>query len=217
MRWPALRILWGIFLVLAGILFLLNTLGFITIGEYLWAIILGVGGLAFLSVFVADRKQWWSLFPGFALLVGGAIIFLERTYPSLPDDFGGIIAMGGIGLAFLIVFLMNTENWWALIPAGSLFSIALAIGLNQILTGLEIGGVFLIGLGFTFGVVGFVPTPQGRMRWALIPALILIVVGFLVLIAASNLISYLWPLGLIALGGLIIYSVIRSRQKSSIY
>jgi hypothetical protein len=125
--------------------------------------------------------------------------------------------MGGIGLAFLIVFLMNTENWWALIPAGSLFSIALAIGLNQILTGLEIGGVFLIGLGFTFGVVGFVPTPQGRMRWALIPALILIVVGFLVLIAASNLISYLWPLGLIALGGLIIYSVIRSRQKSSIY
>jgi hypothetical protein len=112
---------------------------------------------------------------------------------------------------------MNTENWWALIPAGSLFSIALAIALNQILTGLEIGGVFLIGLGFTFGVVGFVPTPQGRMRWALIPALILIVVGFLVLVAASNLIAYLWPLGLIALGGLIIYNVIKSRQKSSIY
>ena len=145
-------------------------------------------------------------------MVVGVIIFLEQTFPALPDDFGGMIVVGGIGLVFLIIFLINTENWWALIPAGSLFSIALAIGLSQLLTGLEIGGVFLIGLGLTFGVVAFVPTPQGRMRWALIPAGILIVVGFLVLVAASNLISYLWPLGLIALGALILYGVIRSRK-----
>lgn len=212
MRWPALRILWGFLLVFAGILFLLNTLGYITIGEYLWAIIFVVGGLAFFSIFIADRRQWWWLFPGFSLLVVGVIIFLEQTFPALPDDFGGMIVVGGIGLVFLIIFLINTENWWALIPAGSLFSIALAIGLSQLLIGLEIGGVFLIGLGLTFGVVAFVPTPQGRMRWALIPAGILIVVGFLVLVAASNLISYLWPLGLIALGALILYGVIRSRK-----
>lgn len=212
MRWPTLRILWGILLILAGILFLLNTLGFITIGEYLWAIIFVVGGLAFLSIFLADRKQWWWLFPGFSLLVVGVIIILERTFPALPDEFGGMIAMGGIGLVFLIIFLINTENWWALIPAGTLLSIALAIGLSQLLTGLEIGGVFLIGLGITFGIVAFVPTSQGPMRWALIPAGILIVVGFLVLVAASNLISYLWPLGLIALGALILYGVIRSRK-----
>ena len=212
MRWPALRILWGLLLVLAGILFLLNTMGYITIGEYLWAIIFVIGGLAFLSIFIADRKQWWWLFPGFSLLAVGVIIILERTFPALPDDFGGMIALAGIGLVFLIIFLINTENWWALIPAGSMFSIALAIGLSQFLAGLEIGGIFLVGLGLTFGVVAFLPTPQGRMRWALIPAGILILVGTLVLITAFNLISLLWPLILIALGVLILYGVIRSRK-----
>jgi hypothetical protein len=212
MKWPALRILWGLLLVLAGILFLLNTFGFITIGDYLWAIIFVIGGLAFLSIFIADRKQWWWLFPGFSLLVVGVIIILERTFPALPDDFGGMIAMTGIGLVFLIVFLINTENWWALIPAGSMFSIALAISLSQFLTGLEIGGVFLVGLGLTFGVLSIVPTPQGRMRWALIPAGILIIIGLFVLLTAVNLISFLWPLGLIALGALILYGVIRSRN-----
>ena len=212
MRWPALRILWGLLLVLAGILFLLNTMGYITIGEYLWAIIFVIGGLAFLSIFIADRKQWWWLFPGFLLLAVGVIIILERTFPALPDDFGGMIALAGIGLVFLIIFLINTENWWALIPAGSMFSIALAIGLYQFLAGLEIGGIFLVGLGLTFGVVAFLPTPQGRMRWALIPAGILILVGTLVLITAFNLISLLWPLILIALGVLILYGVIRSRK-----
>lgn len=212
MKWPALRILWGLLLVLTGILFLLNTFGFITIGDYLWAIIFVIGGLAFLSIFIADRKQWWWLFPGFSLLVVGVIIILERTFPALPDDFGGMIALAGIGLVFLIIFLINTENWWALIPTGSMFSIALAIGLSQFLTGLEIGGVFLVGLGLTFGVLSIVPTQQGRMRWALIPAGILIIVGLLVLLTAVNLISFLWPLGLIALGALILYGVIRSRK-----
>lgn len=212
MRWPALRILWGFLIVLAGILFLLNSLGFITIGDYLWAIIFVIGGLAFLSIFIVDRKQWWWLFPGFSLLVVGVIIILERIFPALPDDFGGMIIIAGIGLVFLIVFLINTENWWALIPAGSMFSIAFAIGLSQLLTGLEISGVFLIGLGLTFGVVSLVPTPQGRMRWALIPAGILILVGILVLITAFNLLAFLWPLGLIIIGALILYGVIRSRK-----
>jgi drug/metabolite transporter (DMT)-like permease len=57
MKWPILRILWGLLLILAGVLFLLNSIGTISIGEYQWAILLGIGGLAFLSVFISDRNQ----------------------------------------------------------------------------------------------------------------------------------------------------------------
>ncbi len=207
MKWPILRVLWGLLLVLAGILFLLNSIGTITIGDYQWAIILGIGGLAFLSVFLADRQQWWALFPSFGLLLGGTILFLESAFPGLSDDFGGVIALGGIGLVFLLIFLTNIKNWWALIPAGVLLSLAV-----MLLLGFESGGVFLIGLGLTFGVLGFVPTEHGRMRWAFIPAVVLILVGIFVTLAVYDLFALLWPLALIAAGVMIIYFVIKTRR-----
>jgi hypothetical protein len=212
MRWPILRILWGLLLILAGVLFLLNSVGTITIGEYQWAIILGIGGLGFLSIFISDRNQWWWLFPAFALLMVSMIIWFENAYPALPGDVSGVIAMGGIGLAFLLVFLINFANWWALIPAGVLLSSAAALLLSVISPGLESGGLFLVGLGLTFGVIGLVPTEQGRMRWAFIPAIVLLVIGFVVLIASFNLFALIWPLGLIGAGVLIIYFVIRGRK-----
>lgn len=212
MKFPILRILWGLLLILAGVLFLLDLVDYISIGDYQWAIILGIGGLAFFSVFIADRNQWWALFPSFGLLIGAAVLFLETAFPELPGDIGGAIAMGGIGLAFLIIFLINTENWWALIPAGVLISLSLGLGLSIYIDGLEMGGVLLIGLGLTFGLIGLVPTQQGRMRWAFIPALILLAIGFIILLASFNLFLYLWPLGLIAVGVLIIYGVLKTRR-----
>ncbi|MFL7890659.1 MAG: hypothetical protein ACK2UM_07485 [Anaerolineales bacterium] len=207
MKWPILRVLWGLLLILAGILFLLNTIGTIAIGDYQWAIILTIGGLAFLSVFLADRTQWWALFPSFGLLIGGAIIFIEYAFPGLRGDIGGAIALGGIGLAFLLIFLTNFKNWWALIPAGVLLSL-----MAMFLLGFESGGVFLIGLGITFGVLGFVPTEHGRMRWAFIPAIVLILVGGFVTLASFNLFSLLWPVALIGGGVLIIYFVVKTRK-----
>jgi len=207
MKWPILRILWGLLLILAGVLFLLNSIGTITIGEYQWAILLGIGGLAFLSVFISDRNHWWALFPAFGLLIGGSIVYLENTYLTIPGDIAGAIALGGIGLAFLLIFLTKFSNWWALIPAGVLFSLTAVF-----LLGAESSGVFLVGLGLTFGVIGFVPTEQGRMRWAFIPAVILIIIGLVMLIASFDLFALLWPLGLIAAGLLIIYYVIRGRR-----
>ncbi|MFN2214806.1 MAG: hypothetical protein ACK2UE_17180 [Anaerolineales bacterium] len=207
MKWPILRVLWGLLLILAGILFLLNTIGTIAIGDYQWAIILTIGGLAFLSVFLADRTQWWALFPSFGLLIGGAIIFIEYAFPGLRGDIGGAIALGGIGLAFLLIFLTNFKNWWALIPAGVLLSL-----MAMFLLGFESGGVFLIGLGITFGVLGFVPTEHGRMRWAFIPAIVLILVGGFVTLASFNLFSLVWPVALIGGGVLIIYFVVKTRK-----
>jgi hypothetical protein len=212
MKWPILRVLWGLLLILAGVIFLLNTIGTITIGDYQWAIILGIGGLAFLSVFISDRNHWWALFPAFGLLIGGTIIFFENAFPAFSGDIGGAVAMSGIGLAFLLIFLSNFANWWALIPAGVLISSASALLLSGITPGLESGGIFLIGLGLTFGVIGFVPTEQGRMRWAFIPAIVLLVIGLFALIASFNLFVLIWPLGLIGAGVLIIYYVIRTRK-----
>jgi hypothetical protein len=207
MKWPILRIFWGLLLIIAGVLFLLNGMGTISIGDNQWAILLVIGGLAFLSVFISDINQWWALFPAFGLLIGGAIIYLENAFPTVPGDIAGAIALGGIGVAFLLIFLSNFANWWALIPAGVMFSLAAVL-----LLGFQSGGIFLLGLGLTFGIIGFVPTEQGRMRWAFIPAIVLIGVGLIVMLASINFFALMWPLGLITAGLVIIYFVIRKRR-----
>ena len=106
----------------------------------------------------------------------------------------------------MLIFLSNFANWWALIPAGVLFSLA-----AMFVLGFESGGVFLLGLGLTFGVLGFVPTEHGRMRWAFIPAVVLLLLGGFITLLSFNLFALLWPLGLIAAGVVIIYFVIKTR------
>lgn len=207
-----LWIFWGFLLVLAGVLFLLDSLNFIAIGEVIWGVLLGVGGLAFLTVYFAWRANWWALIPGFVLLAIGSLILLERALPGGLGNWGGSIVLGGIGLAFLAVYLSNREFWWALIPAGVMATLALVVGLESALGGVEIGGVFFLGLALTFALVGLLPNPQGAMRWAFIPAVILGVIGLLIMVAMTTVINYLWSLALIAAGLILLVRAFRTRR-----
>lgn len=211
MKWITWRALWGILLVGGGILFLLNNLGLIEIGSYFWSLVFTVAGLGFLSVFVTDRQNWWALIPGFVLLGIGSIIYIDQTFPELTGLLGGVIVLGSIGLSFLIIYLVNRDNWWAIIPAGVMITLAVVSGLGEVLTGFDMGGIFFIGLGLTFLIVGVLPTPHGQMRWAFIPAGILLGIGVLIMLALSTWVGYLWPVALILAGLFIIYRTFRRR------
>jgi hypothetical protein len=71
----------------------------------------------------------------------------------------------------------------------------------------DTGGLVLVGLGLTFGVLHFVPTPQGRLRWAIIPGIVLLVAGLVVSLASASVLKYVWAGALIAVG---IYVVARA-------
>lgn len=201
MRQFQMRIVGGILLIAAGVLFLLQNLGIFAVGDYLWPFLFGAGGLVFLYVFLTDRANWWAIIPGFTLLGLAAMMALNQFVPQVGETWGAALFLGGIGLAFWVVYFTNREHWWAVIPGGVLFTIALVAGLSSILEGIETGGVFFLGLGLTFALLSFLPTPEGRMKWALIPAGVLLVMGLLITAAATAIINYLWPAALI-LGGL---------------
>ena len=200
MRLLASRTLWGILLIIGGILFLLDNLGILAVGGLVWGIIMAVAGLVFLSVFASNREHWWALIPGFVLLAVGAIILLDTYAPGGLGEMAGVIMLGAIGLAFLLVYLVNRDNWWAIIPAGVMGTLAVISGLSQVLTGFETGGIFFLGLGLTFALVAILPTPEGQMRWAFIPAGILFMIGLLLTAATSSLSGIIWPLALILFG-----------------
>jgi hypothetical protein len=203
-RWLGSRILWGSLLILAGLMFLLQNLGVFRFGDLFWGVLFILGGGAFLTIFLQDRAQWWAIIPGFTLLGIGVIIGLTVLAPGFMAIIGGSIVLGSIGLAFLIIFLLDREKWWALIPAGTMLTLTVVAAISQAVPGMETGGVFFLGLGLTFGVVALLPTSAGRMSWAWIPAGILALMGLLLMAAAGSLIGYLWPLVIIAAGGFLI-------------
>jgi len=212
MRRFEIRVVGGILLIAAGVLFLLQNLGVLAVGIYLWPLLFGAGGAVFLYVFLTNRANWWAVIPGFVLLSLAAVIALDQFAPQVEETWGGAIFLGGIGLAFWVVYFVKREHWWAIIPGGVLLTIALVAGLSSVLEDIEMGGVFFLGLGLTFALLSFLPTPEGRMKWALIPAAVLLVIGLLITAAATAVLNYLWPAVLILAGLYLIFRTFASRQ-----
>jgi hypothetical protein len=195
------RLLWGLVLVVGGVLLLLDTFGIFKGGALFWTIVSGVAGVLFLSIYISNHDNWWALIPGIIFLAVAATIGLDSFLPGFSDtNLGGTIILGGIALSFLLVYLAERGNWWAIIPAGVMTTIALVAVLDTNTSSLASGGIFFLGLGITFALVAILPTSVGKMRWAWIPAGILGLMGVLILIAAEDLINYIWPLALILAG-----------------
>ena len=205
MNWITSRTFWGVLLIIGGIIFLLENLGIVAIGEAFWGILLGVAAIGFLSVYLTNRENWWALIPGMILLSVSALIILNTIFPGGTGELGGVIVLGGIGLAFLLIYLTNRENWWAIIPAGVMLTLSIVVLLGEVISGFEVGGIFFLGLGLTFALVAILPTPHGQMKWAFIPAGVMIVMGLLITAALSPLINYIWPVALILAGLFLVF------------
>jgi hypothetical protein len=206
----------GILLILGGIFFLLQNLGlFAGFSAFIWVILFAAGGLFFLYIFLKDRHDtWWAAIPGCTLLGLATVIFLDDLGPSVLRPLGGPLFLASIAMGFALVYLATPQNWWALFPAGVLATLALVAGVDAIgIRGFDSGGIFFIGLGVTFLVVALLPTEQGHnMRWAFIPAAILILMGLLIGTSFTALLEFFWPLALIVGGAIMIWRYLIARS-----
>jgi hypothetical protein len=206
------RMLGGILAIIVGILLLLQNFGILgVVVALIWALIFAAAGLVFLYVFVTDRVNWWAVIPGLALLGIATLIALDEFWPQVGDAVGGTLFLGALGLAFWIIYFINREHWWAVIPGGVLFTLALVTVASYVLGGDWAGGVFFLGLGATFGLLYFVPTPHGRMKWALIPAAVLLVMGVLITAVATGGLAFLGGAVLILIGLYFFFRMFRAR------
>jgi hypothetical protein len=201
-------IIGGILLIAVGVLLLLDTLG---VFQFAWVMLIGpligLGGLVFVMVFILFKKEWWAVIPGLVLIAVGLSIFMDQRVQDFSGRWGGLIFMSILGLAFLLVFITHPGNWWAIIPAGVLIT----LGGISLLDGSDWlqGGLLFLGLALTFGLVYILPKPAGRLKWALYPAVILLVISIAVFLGVNNLINYVWPAALLVAGGYIVYRALR--------
>ena len=204
------NVLWGVLMVIAGGLVLLEALGAFAVGGPIWPVLFGAAGVAFVYGFVASRENWWAAIPAGALLGLAALIAWGELAPVSAEDWGASLFLGALGAGFWAVYLRGRERWWAIIPGGALLTLAPITGLSSTVGGMAIPAVFFLGLALTFALLAVLPTGEGRMRWPLIPAGVLGVLGGLFAVGAVeilNALNYLWPVALIV-GGL--YLIMRA-------
>src|SRR5271157_1624103 len=213
------RVYAGVLLVGLGLLLLLQNLGVFQAGANFEAMLFGavfiLGGLAFLAVLFTNRTSWWAAIPGITLCSIGILIFVSALLPALGEMIGGAIVLGGVSLSFWVIFFLDNLNWWAIIPAGTLLTLAVISVLPPYLTGgngFIVPAVLFTGLGLTFALLGIIMSGQGRRwGWSWIPACILIIMGLIFAFTAYNLTQIIWPAILILVG---LYLVFRSVRKS---
>jgi hypothetical protein len=203
-------VLWGVVLVLAGVFLLLQNLGVISeLSPLLWAIPFAVGGVIFLGVVVRNPKQWWAAIPASALLGIALVILADELAPKA--NVGGSLFLVCLAAGFVFVYLLQRDSWGALIPAGVLLTLGVVAGLNAWLPALDTWGIFFIGVGLTFAIISLVPTPEGRLKWAVAPAIVLAVMGLFLTFKVGTVIGFIWPLALIAGGGYLVYRALGKR------
>lgn len=207
------RTILGIGLILLGGLMLLEKMNLIRgASGVFWAFALLAGGVYFALIFLqAPQSRWWAIFPATALVgMGGAALL-----PAAFSGWGGGIFLGMLGAGFFIVYLVNRAYWWAIIPGGVLLTLAAVSVLEESsFSGwVSSGSLFFIGLGFTFFLVALLPNPFGKMRWAYIPAIVLVLIGGLIGSQfTAGAIGYIWPAALIFAGLLVIWGFFTSRE-----
>ena len=157
-RMPAL---WGIVLVIVGVLVLLQNFGYLNVLRGLiWAGAFGLGGLVFLSVFVSEAERWWAVIPGLTLLGLALLIGLDELFPGLDGDWGGMLFLGMIALSFWLIYVRVRGAWWAIIPAGVLTTLGRYHRARQFHPGRYHGGRAVLGDGIDL----FAGDPGARRR-----------------------------------------------------
>jgi hypothetical protein len=204
-----LNVMWGLLLIGGGVLFLLQNLGYLNrVSGYLWALGLGALGLGFLASYFMERDRWWAIIPGVVLLSLAALVGLQAWNSELVGPWSGPLVLGGVALAFWLVYLARRAFWWAIIPAGVLTTLAVVARIDNA-GGPSTGAVFFFGLAATFIVVLLAT----RMSWAIWPAAGLALVAVFILVGQSRFINYLWPVLLIAAGLFILFRVWRPANR----
>lgn len=226
MNRPRDALIWGIILLLVGLVFLLWNFDVFAslsgVAELVIAGLFALAGLGFLVGYLVRRQEWWRVIPGFLLLAVGGIIFLATR--ATTDMWLGAVLLVGLALAFAVIYFSDRrERWWALIPGGALVVTVIVVLLGNKLSPAYLGAVLFGGLGLVFLLIYVLAAERAKLRWSLIPAGVLLIMGLVSLAAgvrqanpASEQWVRLWPILLIALGVLLLgFAITRSGKPTS--
>jgi hypothetical protein len=184
----------GLILIGIGILGLFGAFGWMRgMGGLVGAVLFGAGAY---FAYLQGRHTRQLLWTAAAFPLGGLAIA-----SIAPEPLAGFAFLGSIGAAFALAWRDDARRWWAVIPAGVLFSLAATALVDGTTRSAGAGGsVFLFGLAATFFVLTRLSvSPQ---PWAIFPAGVLAVLAVVTLTTSGG---WLVPAVLIAAGAWMLF------------
>jgi len=146
--------------------------------DFIVAYVLTMVAIPFLVGFLRNRSLWGLLIPVGVLLAiafGLAVIGPLTGSGILADEFIVTYIMAVIALPFLLVFIRDRSQWWALIPAYVLLSIGMAFLLLS--GGVQVAIYTLTAIALPFVLVFVLNTERW---WALVPAYVLFAISVMI-------------------------------------
>jgi hypothetical protein len=184
-------------------------------GEWVGALFLFMIALSFFVVYLNNRTRTWALLVAYILAVLGIAPLMSTG--GRDAAYYGPIFLFAVALPFFYVYFRSPENWWAIIPAGSVTSIAIIAALaiagfiNEGGRGAFAGAglansLLMAGLALTFAVIWL----RHEKPWARIVTVVLALVAVASVLFASYS-QLFWPVAIIVVGIYLFYTALRSK------
>src|SRR3972149_2523731 len=101
------NLLWGVLLIAAGVLFLLQNMGYLkNFSASIWFVVFLAAGIGFLLVFTTNRAHWWALIPGGTMITLAVVTIADAR----AIESGGIFFLG-LAVTFALIFLATRMRW----------------------------------------------------------------------------------------------------------
>jgi hypothetical protein len=179
-------------------------------GEWVGALFLFMIALSFLVVYLNNRTRTWALLV--AYIVGVLGIAPLMSSGGRDAAYFGPIFLFAVALPFFFVYFRSPENWWAIIPAGSVATVAVlaALAIAGWIRNANEGGyanaLLMGGLAATFAVLWL----RHSKAWARVVTIVLALVGVASAFFASSS-QIFWPVAIILVGVYLFYTALRPR------
>lgn len=99
--------------------------------------------LPFIAVYLYDRSNWWALIPAYVLLGIGFMVMLIE-YGFLGGFLVPAYVMLTVAIPFVIIYFLNPEEKWPLIPAGIMSFIGLSFVIAATSAQYIVAGILII-------------------------------------------------------------------------
>jgi len=212
------KIFLGLFIILIGVLLLLNSIHLFSFDDQIWwGIAFGALGIVFLNVYRQNKLKKGPLVAGIIFLLIGIFSILD-SLNIISDGLIGAFILWVFAALFFSIYAHHNNRWWAIIPGGACL-ISGSLNLIEefgILDEFFYGFIFLLGMSLVFWFLYLIRDEQNKLEWTKVFALILLVAAFFVL--ANNwhnrIAEILFPLSIIFCGGFLIISGLLKNKKT---
>jgi hypothetical protein len=201
-------------LIPAGVMFFLSLIVVLSTSvdsEWIGSLFLFAVAFSFFVVYLNNRTRQWALLVAYIMFVLSPAPIMS-SFGGNVDEYFGSLFLFAVGFPFFVVYFRSKKNWWAIIPAGVMTTLAVIAGAaiaGWIQDGNDGGfaNSFLMGgLAATFAVVWL----RHAKNWAKVVTFVLAALAVASVFFASFT-DIFWPVALILVGAYMLFTAMRPK------